>query len=306
VFIKLMRRYKYLEKLFQDEIKKILLFVKYFAPVDRKKLSVMVSLWISNGSVPFNAVLVLNNSHLVKDHLALDFLIEVFKWWRQDKGVSSLHSAIKKSNIESHLMSFVPDSKQSQAYFRTAFQENGLEEILKLYNDQHQLQAKKELQVMLADGLSEGKSQRDIITELREFSVKENIQDHETVCIVWTTVMDIPEWNKKEELVTDQAVRHLKQYTNLFSAFTQSTRSELSLLLKVQEYCYANMTFMRAFQKIIMLFYKTDVISEQVILKWYKQDYNVKGKMMFVDQMKNFVEWLQNAEEESDSDASSD
>lgn len=55
-----------------------------------------------------------------------------------------------------------------------------------------------------------------------------------------------------------------------------------------------------------MLFYKTDIISEQVILKWYKQDYNVKGKMMFVDQMKVFVDWLQNAEEESDSDGSSD
>lgn len=66
------------------------------------------------------------------------------------------------------------------------------------------------------------------------------------------------------------------------------------------------MTFMRAFQKIIMLFYKTDVISEQAILKWYKQDYNVKGKMMFVDQMKQFVEWLQNAEEESDSEGSTE
>lgn len=55
-----------------------------------------------------------------------------------------------------------------------------------------------------------------------------------------------------------------------------------------------------------MLFYKTDVISEQVILKWYKQDYSVKGKMMFVDQMKQFVEWLQNAEEESDSEGSTE
>lgn len=69
-----------------------------------------------------------------------------------------------------------------------------------------------------------------------------------------------------QELVTDQAVRHLKQYTTLFAAFTQTARSELSLLLKVQEYCYSNMTFMRAFQKIITLFYKTDVISEQVFV----------------------------------------
>lgn len=306
VFVKLMRRYKYLEKLFQDEIKKILLFVKYFTPADRKKLSVMLMLWISNNSVPFSAVLVLNNSHLIKDHLALDFLVDIFKCWAQDKGPASLYAAIKKYNIESHLMTFVPDSKQSQIYFRTVFTENGLEEILNLYNEQHQIQAKKELQILLADGLAENKSQRDIISELKEFSSKENIPEHTTVCIIWTTIMNNSEWNKKEELVTEQAVRHLKPFTSLFSAFTQSTRSEINLLLKIQEYCYTNITFMRAFQKIIMLFYKTDVISEEVILKWYKQDYSVKGKMMFVEQMKNFVDWLQNAEEESDSDASSE
>lgn len=182
----------------QDEIKKILMFVKYFSQTERKKLSVMLSLWISNGSVPFLSILVLNNSHLVKEHLALDFLIEVFKWWRQDKGVNTLYSAIKKSNIESHLMSFVPDSKQSQAYFQTAFQENGLEEILKLYNDQRQLQAKKELQVLLDDGLQEGKAQKDIIAEIKEFAARENITEHEIVCILWSSIMAMPEWNKKE------------------------------------------------------------------------------------------------------------
>lgn len=172
--------------------------MKYFAPAERKKLSVMLSLWISNGSVPFNVVLVLNNLHLVKDHLALDFLIDVFKWWRQDKGLNSLSAAIKRCNIESHLMSFVPDSKQSHVYFRTTFEENGLEDILKLYNDQQQLQAKRELQSLLSDGLNEGKQHRDIIAELREFAMKENIQEHETVSIIWTTIMALPEWNKKE------------------------------------------------------------------------------------------------------------
>lgn len=306
VFVKLMRRYKYLEKLFQDEIKKILMFVKYFSVEDRLKLSCMISIWISNGSIPFNSVLVLNNSHLVKDNLALDFLISVFKFWRQDKGVSSLYSAIKKSSIESHLQSFVPDNKQSQTYFRTAFQDSGLEEILKLCSDQHQQVAKKQLQQLLLDNLADSKATKEIVAELKEFSQRENISEHEVVCIVWSTVMSQGEWNKKEELVTDQAVRHLKAFTGLFSAFTTQARSELSLLLKVQEFCYSNMVFMRTFNKIVILFYKTDVISEQVILKWYKQDYNVKGKVMFVEQMKKFIDWLQNAEEESDSSGSSD
>lgn len=198
VFVKLMRRYKYLEKLFQDEIKKVLMFVKYFSIDDRRKLSVMISLWISNGSIPFHSVLVLNNSHLVKDNLALDFLIDIFKWWREDKGVSSLYSAIKKSNIESHLHTFVQDNKQSQTYFRNAFQESGLEEILKLCNDQHQQAVKKQLQQLLLDALADNKPTKEIIVELKEFSQKENILEHEIVCIIWSTVMGQAEWNKKE------------------------------------------------------------------------------------------------------------
>lgn len=68
--------------------------------------------------------------------------------------------------------------------------------------------------------------------------------------------MGLAEWNKKEELVTDQALKHLRKYTTLLQAFTTVDRAELALILKVQEFCYENMNFMKAFHKIILLFYK--------------------------------------------------
>ena len=64
------------------------------------------------------------------------------------------------------------------------------------------------------------------------------------------------EWNKKEELLTDQALKHWKQYTGLLAPFTTTDKSELALMLKIQEYCYENMNFMKVFQKIILLFYR--------------------------------------------------
>lgn len=39
------------------------------------------------------------------------------------------------------------------------------------------------------------------------------------------------------------------------------------------------------------------MISEEVVMKWFKDGHSVKGKMMFLEQMKKFVEWLQSAEE---------
>lgn len=77
---------------------------------------------------------------------------------------------------------------------------------------------------------------------------------------IWVVVMGQAEWNKKEELVADQALKHLKIYTPLFDVFTTTARSELALLLKVQEFCYENMNFMKVFQKIVLLFYKSTFI----------------------------------------------
>jgi len=66
------------------------------------------------------------------------------------------------------------------------------------------------------------------------------------------------EWNKKEELVGEQALKHLKSYTPLLAAFTTTAKAELCLMLRVQEYCYGNMNFMKVFSKIIMLFYRSE------------------------------------------------
>lgn len=50
-------------------------------------------------------------------------------------------------------------------------------------------------------------------------------------------------------------------------------------------------------------FISDEVLSEEVILKWYKESHSAKGKSIFLDQMKKFVDWLQNAEEESDEES---
>lgn len=61
VFIKLMRRYKYLEKMFEEEMKKILVYIKGFNETERVKLACMTALWVSNGSVPPSVLQVLIN-----------------------------------------------------------------------------------------------------------------------------------------------------------------------------------------------------------------------------------------------------
>lgn len=69
--------------------------------------------------------------------------------------------------------------------------------------------------------------------------------------------MNAVEWNKKEELVGEQALKHLKQYSSLLASLTESSpKSQLTLIVKIQEYCYDNMNFLKVFSRIVVLFYK--------------------------------------------------
>uniref|UniRef100_A0A0A9ZAV1 W2 domain-containing protein n=2 Tax=Lygus hesperus TaxID=30085 RepID=A0A0A9ZAV1_LYGHE len=306
VFTKLMRRYKYLEKMFEDEMKKVLVFLKGFTEIERIKLARMTALWMLNGSVPPTVLHVLNNEHLVKDGLALDFLLELFSTWKLEKGLSSLTSGLKRGGLEGRLLDFFPTNKRTEEHLKTSFEEKGLAELVKLHLAQASQEAKRDLQKDLEEKLADGLPIKELITEIRDYAAKHCISEQDIITLIWVTVMSQAEWNKKEELVAEQALKHLQKYVPLFNAFTDTTKSEMALLLKIQEYCYDNMNFMKIFQKIILLFYKKEVLSEEVILKWFRDGHSVKGKMMFLEQMKKFVEWLQNAEEETESEEEED
>ena len=57
---------------------------------------------------------------------------------------------------------------------------------------------------------------------------------------------------------------------------------------------YYNVVVKRVVYFILFL---GDVLSEDAILKWYKEGHSTKGKSTFLEQMKKFIEWLENAEE---------
>lgn len=237
--------------------------------IKKEKKLINFSCFSGNGSVPPTVLTVLTNEHLVKDEIALHFLVEVFVTFKQEKGLSSLTQTLKKGALENRLMEFFPINKRSEEYLKSFFVEKGLAEIVKLHKTQASQEAKRELQTLLLDDINDNKSTKEIIADLKEMALKYNIPEHEVINLIWTTIMSLGEWNKKEELVADQALKHLKSYSQLFQAFTTNARSELSLILKVQEFCYENMNFMKAFQKIMLLFYKSKFFS--IIFYFYQR-----------------------------------
>lgn len=302
VFNKLIRRYKYLEKALEEEIKKLLLFLKGFTESERKKLGMLTGILLANCDISASTLNSLFNENLVKEGVSPAFAVKLFKSWINEKDINSIAASLRKVSMDNRLMELFPANKRSCEHFSKYFTDAGLKELSDFARNQQSIGARKELQKELQEQMSRGDPQKEIIAFTKEEMKKANLSEQTMISIIWTSVMSCVEWNKKEELVTEQAIKHLKQYSLLLKAFTTQGQSELSLLLKIQEYCYDNIHFMKAFQKIVVLLYKAEVLSEEPILKWYADAHLNKGKSVFLEQMKKFVEWLKNAEEESESD----
>uniref|UniRef100_A0A8C4XBB6 eIF5-mimic protein 1 n=1 Tax=Erpetoichthys calabaricus TaxID=27687 RepID=A0A8C4XBB6_ERPCA len=297
VFNKLIRRYKYLEKAFEEEIKKLLLFLKAFTEPEQMKLAMLTGILLANGTLPASILTSLFSDALVKEGISASFAVKLFKAWISEKDAGAVTSSLRKANLDKKLLELFPANKQNVEHFAKYFNDAGLTELSDFLRVQKSLGTRKELQKDLQTRLSQECPIKEIILYVKEEMKRNDLQEHAIIGLLWTCIMNAVEWNKKEELVTEQALKHLKQYAPLLAVFTTQGQSELILLQKVQEYCYDNIHFMKSFHKIVVLFYKADVLSEEVILKWYKEAHVAKGKSVFLEQMKTFVEWLQNAEE---------
>jgi hypothetical protein len=303
VLYKLIRRYKYLEKSLDEELRKLLMFLKGFNETERRRLAQIVGICLSNSLGSPTCLLTLFEEHLVKDGLSIEFAQAMFKAWLQEKDIQSVAAALKKAGIEAKLLELLPINKRTQEHFESFFTAAGLEPIVDFQRIRASAEMKKGVQAKLEDMIHNEEPVKEMVVLVKEHMVKTKMLEHEVVVMVWNTLMNAVEWNKKEELVADQALKHLKQYATLLAAITESERSQLVLIVKMQEYCYDNMNFLKVFSRLVVLFYKADVLGEDAVLKWYQEAHSPKGKSVFLEQTKSFVQWLKNAEEESEEEA---
>uniref|UniRef100_A0A671M5X7 eIF5-mimic protein 1 n=1 Tax=Sinocyclocheilus anshuiensis TaxID=1608454 RepID=A0A671M5X7_9TELE len=284
----------------------LLLFLKAFTESEQTKLAMLTGILLANGTLLPPILTSLFSDNLVKEGISASFAVKMFKAWIAEKDASAVTSALRKANLDKKLLELFPANKQNVEHFSTYFTEAGLKELSDFLRTQQSLGTRKELQKELQERLSQQCPIREIVVYVKEEMKKNDLQEQAVIGLLWSCLMNAVEWNKKEELVTEQALKHLKHYAPLLAVFSTQGQSELVLLLKIQEYCYDNIHFMKSFSKIVVLFYKADVLSEEAILKWYKDAHAAKGKSVFLEQIKKFVEWLHNAEEESESEGEDD
>ena len=136
VLIKLTRRYKYLEKTLQEEMKKMLVSVQSLAERDKVKLARLTAVLLSNDHLNATVLNSLLTEHLIEDGLALDFLVAICATWQVEKGPAAMISALRQSGVDAHLLEFFPVDQRTEQHFQEVLQRKGLGELIGHYKTQ--------------------------------------------------------------------------------------------------------------------------------------------------------------------------
>lgn len=301
---KVLRRYKFLQKSFQENVGKMMKYLKGFDEEKQTILAKSTAYCLSQSMLAADVLQNLRTEQQLKEQLALKFLTVVLREWTQLSSIDSLNVAMKKAHLDHALVDFMPLQRRNSEALCAHFTEEGMDDIVKYQRSKLTQKVKIEMGSWIKMSLRDAGDGEVNIPEMVQY-LKTFVEEHklplaEAVSVVWANIMDGTDWNKKAELVQDQALRHIKAYVKLLETFTLSPKAELTLMVRIQNYCFDNQQFLKIFHRIILMLYKEDVIGEDAILKWYATTHSTKGKSAFNQQLKTMVEWLQSADTESE------
>ncbi|GFV66321.1 basic leucine zipper and W2 domain-containing protein 2 [Trichonephila clavipes] len=189
VITKLIRRYKYLEKTLEEEFKKVLVFLKGFSPLQRSKLGKVTAVLLADGQIPSVVLSKVLQDHLIKDGIALDFIVDVFKSWLKEKDSGTVWASLRKAGLDSRLMDFFPISKRNVENLNSTFKSNGLSQLLDYLKAQENLSVKKELQQHIGQMLKDGAQIKEIIPVVREEMKRYSLPEQEVAVLPYSLTL---------------------------------------------------------------------------------------------------------------------
>ncbi|KAI5480165.1 hypothetical protein MNV49_001491 [Pseudohyphozyma bogoriensis] len=296
VFNKLMRRYKYLQKPFEESaVKGVLQYTNKFNEAERQKLAYATALFISTGLVSANVLVVFKKEHLIKENVSLNFFITFCKAYLQSESVEHLSSSLRKGGVID-LELFLPVNKQSPTELSAQLKAAGLNGVVEFYSKQKTGQAKEDLVSRLKELVHEEADHEDIESYLETQHKRGILPDTEFIAIVWQGLFAGLDPSK----TPDQVIKDIKEVCPTLEIFCTKPSTEVALINTIQVWTYENTKLMPAFAKILKLLYSTDVLSDQSIIYWHGKGSKPQARAQFLAATQPLVSFLQEQEDESD------
>jgi len=201
----------------------------------------------------------------------------------------------KKSEEEQdEVVWFTDTSKEAAEERRRAMLEATSELAAKLLSSGVSNKDKADAMDLLQKFVSKDPSNEQVVSELNRVKEEEKWDEEQTASIVFVV------------LFGKDILKQLKARMSVIKEFTKNRKAQQGILVGIEELCgVREVSLLPSVPHILKALYDEDVLEEEVLLAWHS--HKSKGTIAKVkDAGKVFVDWLRNAEEESEGDEEDD
>lgn len=230
VFNKLMRRYKYLQKPFEETaLRGILQYTNKFSPIEQDKLAVATALFVTGALASASVLGALKKDHLVKDGTAVKFLITFFKAYLATESVDHLSASLRRGGV-ADLELFLPVNKQNPNEMASQLRAAGLGPIADNFVKIKASQAKEELTHRLHELVSDNADADEIVTYLESKAKSGVIPPVDFINLVWNGLLHDFDFDTKPEEISAKVVARINDDAPLLEPFCEKATTQVALV----------------------------------------------------------------------------
>ena len=293
-------RRPFLVKNLENTVKKLLQLLEHYGEAERDKIALTCALIFAQrlGVPPENVFVVLLNDVLVQKGTSLAFLTAFCRGWLKDSTLEELVGVLRRGKLEDRLLECFPQQRRSPEALAVHFEAAGLGELVAHTRKRFADARAKELRDALSSLIAEGGSVGEALEVLKTRRARDGgVSEAECAAAAWHAVLAS---SAGDANVATAAVKQLRAWAKLLGAAASSRKAEMELLYAVQTSCYDDPALLKVWPEAVRHLYDKDVVSEETVMGWYRKGTLSKGRAGFLRALEPFVNWLQEAEEESD------
>ncbi|KAG2173479.1 hypothetical protein INT44_007070 [Umbelopsis vinacea] len=303
VFNKLIRRYKYLQRSFEETLQNILQYINKWTPEENNKLATAVGFFITSQLASLSVLKTLLKDYLVKDGHSLQFVTATFKAILLDQSMDQLGRALISCGLDSRLIDLFPPNKKDEECLARHFEAEDMKPLVEFHQRNQRNSHKDEILDHMKEMVDNEASPQEFTAYIKG-EIKNGLSEQDAIQMTWTAIIDnVDLLNARPDQIEQTVMGYLKEWVSVLETFSSSPKTEIILLQKVQLSCYENAKLTKFYRQIVTLLYKEDVVSDTAIVYWSEKGIKPQGKNVFLKQMEPFIKWLRdNAEDSEESD----
>lgn len=306
-FQAMIRRRPFLVKALETTMIKLILSLEFFNDSERKNIAAAMSrcFVLKVGVLPDRVLPSAFEDRLVARGTIATFITDLFSDYLATESVESLVELLRKARVQDKMLDFFPQQKRSWEAFNEHFVEAGLSDFVE-YNQKKLHDANlQELKFMIKE-MTCGEEQlkpTEIIAAVKEKADECHFEAIDVIKCCYLGIVEgtLDTAGSKNTQQTQYAVlKNLKVYRKLLLEFCTSARLEAALMVTIQVTCYEDSRLLKLFAAIVKVLYDDEVIGEDAIKHWYTKGSVKPGRNVFQKDLEPMIQWLDEAETDSD------